>query len=105
VHSPEGVAPKGVSGRVFLNLRRMQEYRNLPLSKQLSFDFLNSFRFVEKKYFHWNMGTYQIGELLGFFCWGRSLKIHIEIKRDCLHCGTTSGLDAWVSTSTGLFWE
>jgi hypothetical protein len=33
------------------------------------------------------MGTYKIGELpwhntLGFFCWGRSLKIHIELKRE-----------------------
>jgi hypothetical protein len=34
------------------------------------------------------MGTYKIGgsslginNALGFFCWGRSLKIHIEIKR------------------------
>jgi hypothetical protein len=35
--------------------------------------------FLEKKYFHGNVGTYKIGELhqhisLGFFCWGRSLK-------------------------------
>jgi hypothetical protein len=37
-------------------------------------------RFAGKKYFHGNMGTYEIGEL--FFCWGRSLKIHIEIKRE-----------------------
>jgi len=43
--------------------------------------------FIEKKYFHGNVGTYKIGELPGhnalrFFCWGRSLKIHIEIKRE-----------------------
>jgi hypothetical protein len=43
--------------------------------------------FLEKKYFHGNVGTYKIGELcqhngLGFFCWGRSLKIHIEIERE-----------------------
>jgi hypothetical protein len=61
-------------------------YGNLPLCKQLSFFLLLSC-FVEKKYFHGNMGTYNIGELLrhnalGFFCWGRSLKIHIEIKRE-----------------------
>jgi hypothetical protein len=37
-------------------------------------------RFAGKKYFHGNMGTYEIGEL--FLCWGRSLKIHIEIKRE-----------------------
>jgi hypothetical protein len=32
------------------------------------------------------MGTYEIGELSGImpFCWGRSLKIHIEIKRGLL---------------------
>jgi hypothetical protein len=40
--------------------------------------------FIEKKYFHGNM--YKIRELpqhntLRFFCWWRSLKIHIEIKR------------------------
>jgi hypothetical protein len=39
--------------------------------------------FVEKKYFHGNMGTYKIGELprhnsLGLLWWGRSLKIHIK---------------------------
>jgi hypothetical protein len=43
-------------------------------------------RVFPKKYFHGNMRTYNIGELpghnaLGFFCWGRSLKLHIEIKR------------------------
>jgi hypothetical protein len=42
---------------------------------------------VERKYFCGNMGTYKIGELpwhnaLGFFCWGRSLKIHRKIKRE-----------------------
>jgi hypothetical protein len=36
---------------------------------------------------HGNMGTYEIWELpqhnaLGFFCWGRLLKIHIETKRE-----------------------
>jgi hypothetical protein len=44
-------------------------------------------RFVEKKYFHGNVGTYKIGEhpwhnALGFFCLGTSLKIHIEMKRE-----------------------
>jgi len=77
VHSPEGVAPKGVSGRVFLNLRRMQEYGNLPSPYGNNYLLISSipFRFVENKYFHRNMGTYKIGELhqhntLGFFCWG-----------------------------------
>jgi hypothetical protein len=42
---------------------------------------------VEKKYLDGNVGTYKIGELpchnaLGFFCWGRSLKMHREIKRE-----------------------
>jgi hypothetical protein len=67
VHSPEGGAPKGVSTRVFSNLRRrMNEYGNRPLHKQLSFYlflFISSLlsHFVEKKYFHGNMGTYKIG--------------------------------------------
>jgi hypothetical protein len=39
----------------------------------------------KKENFHWKMGTSKLGELpwhnpLGFFCWGKSLKIHIEIK-------------------------
>jgi hypothetical protein len=43
--------------------------------------------FVEKKYFHGSVGTYEIRELpqhniLGFFRGERSLKIHIEIKRE-----------------------
>jgi hypothetical protein len=43
--------------------------------------------FIKEKYFHGNMGTYTIGgapwhNALGFFCWGRSLKIHREIKRE-----------------------
>ncbi len=45
--------------------------------------------FIEKKYFHGNMGTYKIGgsspcitPLGSFFSWGRSLKIQIEIKRE-----------------------
>jgi hypothetical protein len=41
------------------------------------------------------MGTYKIGGVpqhntLGFLCWGRSLKIHIEMKRELfyndVHC-------------------
>ncbi len=42
------------------------------------------------------MGTYKIWELpqhnaLGFFCWGRSLKIHIELKRELFTSGDYSG--------------
>jgi hypothetical protein len=38
-------------------------------------------------HFHGNMGTCKIGGVpqhntLGFLCWGRSLKIHIEMKRE-----------------------
>jgi hypothetical protein len=45
-------------------------------------------RFVAMKYFHGNMGTFKTGEVprhnaLGFFSWGRPLKIHIKkIKRE-----------------------
>jgi hypothetical protein len=45
-------------------------------------------RFVNKIKFPWECGEHiKLGELprhntLGFFCWGRSLKIHIEIKRE-----------------------
>jgi hypothetical protein len=42
VHSLEGV-----NLRIFLNLRRMHEYGNLPLCKQLYFDFLASFPFCK----------------------------------------------------------
>jgi hypothetical protein len=44
-------APEGVSPRVFLNLRRMHEYSNVPLHEQLSFDFLTSFPFHRKEMF------------------------------------------------------
>jgi hypothetical protein len=66
--------------RLFPNLRRMHKSWNLPLCKQLSFYFLVlSIRNI-------SLGTWEhikLGELpLRFFCWGgRSLKIHIEIKR------------------------
>ncbi len=45
--------------------------------------------FIKQKYFHGNMGTNTIGgaprhNALGFFCRGRSLKIHREIKREFL---------------------
>ncbi len=47
-------------------------------------------RFLEKKYFHGNMGTYKIGELpqhsaIMFFCCGRSLKIHIENEKGVVY--------------------
>jgi hypothetical protein len=58
VHSPEGEPPKGVSPRVFPNLKRTSPDVNnsLSISSLLS-------RFVGKKYFHGNVGTYEIGEL------------------------------------------
>ncbi len=48
--SPEGAVPKG--------LPKPQEN---TLIKQLPFYFLASSCFVEKKYFHGNVGTYKIG--------------------------------------------
>ncbi len=74
--SPEGGPPEGVSPRVFLNLRRTHEYRNLHTHKQLSFC--------------GNVGTHKNRRIspwhnaLGFFSWGRSLKVHTEIKRQSL---------------------
>jgi hypothetical protein len=44
------------NARVFPNLRRMHKYRNRPLSKQLSFDFLTSFLFCGKQIFPWERG-------------------------------------------------
>jgi hypothetical protein len=73
VGSPEGGPPEGVSLRVFLNLRRTHEYRNLHTCKQLSF--------------YGNVGTHKNRRIspshnaLGFFSWGRSLKVHREIKK------------------------
>jgi hypothetical protein len=63
VRSPEGGAPKVVSPKVFPNLRRMHKYRNQPLSKQLSFDFLRSFPCCGKEIFPWERGNIKIGEL------------------------------------------
>jgi hypothetical protein len=48
---------EGAHSRVFPNLRRMHEYNNLPLHKQLSFYF---FTFHTIEIFHGNMGTYKI---------------------------------------------
>jgi hypothetical protein len=73
----------------------MHEYWNFPFCKQLSFYFLASFSFGRKR--NISMETWEhikLSELpwhnnaLGFFffCWGRSLKIQIEIKRE-LFCG------------------
>jgi hypothetical protein len=76
-----------MSPRVFPKLRRMHKYRNLPLCNQLS-PFVSCLlsHMVEKKYFHGNMRTYKIvgrsPTYLAFFYWGRSLKIHTEIKRE-----------------------
>jgi hypothetical protein len=52
-----GGAPKGVSLRVFPNLKRMHEYKNLPLHKQLSFYFFASFPFCKKDIFPWESGN------------------------------------------------
>jgi hypothetical protein len=70
---------------VFLNLRRMHKYGNLPLHKHNPFYFLASFQFHKKEIFPWEhikLGELRWHNALGFFCWGRSLKIHIEIKRE-----------------------
>jgi hypothetical protein len=61
-------------------------YINNPLFISLLF-----FRFLKTKYFHRNLGTYKIGgapphNTLGF-CWGRSLKIHREIRELFTDCG------------------
>jgi hypothetical protein len=57
VCSPEGGSLKDVSMRVFPNLRRTEEYRNLP-SWNSVFIFSVLSHFIEKKYFHGNVGTY-----------------------------------------------
>jgi hypothetical protein len=57
VHSPEGGPPKGVSLRLFPNLKRTHKYGNLPLCKQLSFDFFTSFPFCSKVIFPWERGN------------------------------------------------
>ncbi len=65
--STEGGAPKDVSSKVFPNLRRMHEYKNLPLHKQLSFNFLTSLLFRRKEIFPWECGNISN--------WGSSLGI------------------------------
>jgi hypothetical protein len=83
VCSLEGGALEGMSPRVFSNLRRTHEFKNLLLWKQFSFYFLPSFSFPIKRNIF--MGTWEhvkLGELppqhnsLGFFYSGRSLTIH-----------------------------
>jgi hypothetical protein len=49
---------KGVSTRVFLNLRRMHECETSPsTNKQLAFDFIASFQFHRKEIFPWEHGN------------------------------------------------
>jgi len=86
--SPEGRALQGMmSPRVFPNLRRTHEYRNTPLHKQLSFYFLHSFSFPKKEIIpletweHIKLGDLPQHNSLGFFCWGRNLKIHSQNKK------------------------
>ncbi len=87
VPSSKGGALEGVSLMVFPNLRKTHKYMNLPLCKQL-FWFPPFFLISEKT--NISMGTWKhikLGELpqrntLRFFCWGKSLKIHTQIKRE-----------------------
>jgi hypothetical protein len=57
VFSPKGGAPKGMSLRVFPNLKRMHKYWNLPLPKQLSFYFLAFFPLLKKEISSWERGN------------------------------------------------
>ncbi len=50
-----------------------------------TFYFLASFQFHKKEIFPWEhmkFGELRWHNTLAFFCWGRSLKIHIKIKRE-----------------------
>jgi len=81
--------PRARAQRVFPNLRRMHQYWKPPHPfTETTLFFISSLLscFIETKYFHGNVGTYKIGELttpppLRFFGLGRSLEIHLEIKR------------------------
>ncbi len=70
VGSPEGGPPMGV---VFLNLRRTHEYRE-PAHKPFSFQ-CNAGNYTNRRISLWH-------NPLGFFSWGRYLKIHTEIKTE-----------------------
>jgi hypothetical protein len=70
--SPEGGPPERLSPRVFLNLSRTHQYRNLHTCKRLSF--------------YRNGEPIKIGECLphnalGVISRGRSLKVQRETKR------------------------
>jgi hypothetical protein len=89
VLSPEGGALESVSPRgCSQTLEKCTSTGTSPCVNNSLFISSLLSHFVEKKYFHGNMQTYKIwGGLpqhntLGFFCWGRSLKIHTEIKRE-----------------------
>jgi len=85
---PEGGAPKCVSSSIFPNLRRMHEYWNTPFPLTTLFLFPRFFLVSLKKrnispgtWEHIKLGVLPGHNAPGFFCWGRSLKIHIEIKK------------------------
>ncbi len=85
VRSPKGGAPKAVSLRVFSNLRGTHKYGTSPSVNNSLFISLLLSNFIKKNKNPWE--HIKLGELpwhnaLGFFCWGRSLKIHIEIKSE-----------------------
>jgi hypothetical protein len=76
-----------MSPRVFLTSREHMSTRTSPyVNNSVLISLLHS-HFIEKKYFCGNTGTYKIGGApAAYRPRGRSLKIHIEIKKgSCLH--------------------
>jgi hypothetical protein len=71
---------------VFPNLRRMHENWNLAPSYTNNSLFISSdfFPLHKKEIFPWEHGNRELPQhnALGFLCWERSLKIHIETKRE-----------------------
>jgi hypothetical protein len=83
-----------MSPRVSLNLGRMHKYGNLPLCKQLSFDFLTSFPFHRKEIFPWEHGNIEnwgaggaslgfVGPLFGMGGEGRGWKWQMWRSYEC----------------------
>ncbi len=91
VGSPEGGAPKAWTRRCSQTSGECTNIGTSPYINNSLFISLLLFHFLKTKYFHRNVGTYKIGvalphNILGFFCWGRSLKRHKEIRELFMKC-------------------
>jgi len=84
VQFPEGGAPEGREPDCAPKPQENARELELPLTQTTLFLFPQFLPFHKKEIFPWEHGNGELPQhnTLGFLCWGRSLKIHIETKRE-----------------------